>query len=372
MRRNITYLLTTAVAAALLGAASAQTGWTCPEGFAGQTLSVYNWSTYIAEDTIANFEEACGVRVIYDTYATDDDMLVRLRQGNPGFDVVVPSDVVATLMIAEGLLEPLDHSRIPNLANVDPTFLDLPFDPGNRYTVPYQWGTTGIGYNAVKIAERMPNAPTDSLKLLFDPEVVKRFADCGVTVLDDAAELFPAALKYLGLDPDSKQAADLEKAEAALMAIRPYIRKFHSSQYIEDLANGDVCLAFGWSGDIVQAKARAEEAKNGVQVVYKIPREGAQMWFDSFAIPKDAPHPAEAHAFIDYMMRPDVIARCTNAVSYPNGNKDADALVDPAIKQDPEIYPPAERIETLFTISPYTQRQQTQLNRMWTRIKAGR
>jgi putrescine transport system substrate-binding protein len=339
-----------------------------------KVVHVYNWSDYIDQAVLADFTKETGIKVVYDTYDSNEVLETKLMAGRTGYDVVAPTSYALARQIQAGVHQKLDKAKLPNLKHMSPVIMQrlARYDPGNEHAVVYMWGTTGIGYNAAKIAERMPNAPTDSLKLLFDPEVVKRFADCGVTVLDDAAELFPAALKYLGLDPDSKQAADLEKAEAALMAIRPYIRKFHSSQYIEDLANGDVCLAFGWSGDIVQAKARAEEAKNGVQVVYKIPREGAQMWFDSFAIPKDAPHPAEAHAFIDYMMRPDVIARCTNAVSYPNGNKDADALVDPAIKQDPEIYPPAERIETLFTISPYTQRQQTQLNRMWTRIKAGR
>ncbi|WP_119420496.1 polyamine ABC transporter substrate-binding protein [Desertibaculum subflavum] len=338
-----------------------------------KVVHVYNWSDYIDKDVLADFTKETGIKVVYDTYDSNEVLETKLMAGKTGYDVVAPTSYALARQIQAGVHRKLDKAKLPNLKHMSPVIAErmARYDPGNAHAVVYMWGTTGIGYNAKKIAERMPDAPTGSLRMLFDPNVVKRFADCGVNVLDDAAELFPAALKYLGLDPDSKQMADLEKAEKALMAIRPYIRKFHSSQYIEDLANGDTCLAFGWSGDILQAKARAAEAKSGVEIVYKIPREGAQMWFDSFAIPADAPHPDAAHAFIDYMMRPEVIARCTNAVSYPNGNKDADRFVEAAIKQDPEIYPPPARIATLFTISPYAQRQQTQLNRMWTRIKAG-
>jgi putrescine transport system substrate-binding protein len=338
-----------------------------------KVVHVYNWSDYIDKDVLADFTKETGIKVVYDTYDSNEVLETKLMAGKTGYDVVAPTSYALARQIQAGVHQKLDKAKLPNLKHMSPVIMQrmTRYDPGNEHAVVYMWGTTGIGYNAKKIAERMKDAPTGSLRMLFDPNVVKRFADCGVNVLDDAAELFPAALKYLGLDPDSKKMEDLEKAEKVLLAIRPYIRKFHSSQYIEDLANGDTCLAFGWSGDIVQAKGRAEEAKKGVEVVYKIPREGAQMWFDSFVIPKDAPHPAEAHAFINYMMRPEVIARSTNAVSYPNGNKDADPLVKAEIKEDQEIYPPPERLKTLYTISPYAQRQQTQLNRMWTRIKAG-
>jgi putrescine transport system substrate-binding protein len=345
-----------------------------PAAAQDKVVNVYNWSDYIDRAVLEDFTRETGIKVVYDTYDSNEVLETKLMAGRTGYDIVVPTSYALARQIQAGVHGKLDKAKLPNLKHASPVIANrmTRYDPGNAHAVVYMWGTTGIGYNAARIAERMKDAPTDSLRMIFDPAVVQRFADCGVNLLDDPAELFPAALKYLGLDPDSKKAEDLERAEAALLAIRPFIRKFHSSQYIEDLANGDTCLAFGWSGDIVQAKGRAEEAKKGVEVVYKIPTEGAQMWFDSFAIPKDAPHPDAAHAFIDFMLRPDIIARCTNAVSYPNGNQDADGLVKDEIKQDANIYPPQSRLDALYTISPYTQRQQTQVNRMWTRIKAGK
>lgn len=339
-----------------------------------KVVNVYNWTDYIDPTVLADFTKETGIKVVYDTYDSNEVLETKLMAGKTGYDVVVPTSYALARQLQAGVYRKLDKAKLTNLKHASPAIQQrmTRYDPGNEHAVVYMWGTTGIGYNEKKIEERMKNAPTGSLRMIFDPNVVKHFADCGVNVLDDPADLFSAALKYLGLDPDSKKVEDLQKAEAALMAIRPYIRKFHSSQYIEDLANGDTCLAFGFSGDIVQAKTRAEEAKKGVEVVYKIPREGAQMWFDSFVMPKDAPHPDAAHAFINFMLRPDIAARCTNAIAYPNGNKDADKLVKAEIKEDAEIYPPAERLKTLYTISPFPQRLQTQLNRMWTRVKDGK
>jgi putrescine transport system substrate-binding protein len=266
---------------------------------------------------------------------------------------------------------PLDKAKLPNLSHLSPDIAARmqKFDPGNNYAVVYMWGTSGIGYNADKIKARMADAPVDSLRMIFDPAVVSKFADCGVYLLDAPDELVPAALKYIGEDPDAKDPATLEKAEAVLMRVRPYISKFHSSQYIDDLANGDICLAYGWSGDVVQAKKRAEESKIGVHIAYRVPREGAQMWFDSFAMPKDAPHPDAALAFINYMLRPEVIAKASNFVFYPNANRDADALVKPEVKSDPDIYPPAAILPKLYTISPFDQTSQRVLTRIWTQVK---
>ena len=357
---------------ALLGGAFVDQGATgVPAQAADRTVNIYNWSDYIDESILKDFERDTGIKPVYDTYDSNDVLETKLLAGKTGYDVVVPTSSFLAREIKAGALVPLDKTKLPNLSHASPVIQTRmqKFDPGNRYAVVYMWGTSGIGYNAKKIAERLPNAPVDSLKMIFDPAVVAKFADCGVYVLDAPDELVPAALKYIGEEPDSKDPKVLEKASAVLMKVRPFIRKFHSSQYIEDLASGDICLAYGWSGDVVQAQKRAIDAKNGVDVQYRIPREGAQMWFDSFTMPKGAPHPAEAMAFINYMLKPDIIARATNFVFYPNGNKDADALVDKAVKSDPNIYPPDAMLAKLYTIAPYDQASQRVLTRIWTRVK---
>jgi len=349
--------------ALLLGAGAAQA--------ADKVVNVYNWSDYIDESILRDFERETGIKVVYDTYDSNDILETKLLAGKTGYDVVVPTSGFLAREIRAGVLRPLDKSKLPNLVHFSPTIAERmqKFDPGNKYAVVYMWGTSGIGYNVDKIARRMADAPVDSLRMIFDPAVVAKFADCGVYVLDAADELVPAALKYIGENPDSKDPAVLEKAKAVLLKVRPYIRKFHSSEYIEALANGDICLAYGWSGDVVQAKKRAEEAKNGVHVEYRVPREGAQMWFDSFAMPKDAPHPEAGLAFIDYMLRPEVIAKASDYVFYPNANKDADALVKAAVKSDPDVYPPAAVLPRLYTISPFDQAAQRVLTRIWTQVK---
>jgi putrescine transport system substrate-binding protein len=245
------------------------------------------------------------------------------------------------------------------------------YDPGNEYAVNYMWGTTGVGYNVAKIAERMPDAPVDSWAMIFDPAVVAKFADCGVTVLDTPEELIPAALNYLGLNPDSKEQADIEKAGELLMSVRPYINRFHSSDYIDALANGDICLAVGYSGDIFMAKNRALDADAGVDIEYVIPKEGAAMWFDSFIIPADAPHPEEAYAFIEFMLDPEVAASNSNYVFYANGNKDSQDFLGEDIIGDPAIYPGSETLEKLYTTTPYDARIQRIVTRVWTSVKSG-
>ncbi len=353
MLRRTTLLLTAAVLAFLSGTALAQAGWTCPEGFAGQTLSVYNWSTYIAEDTIANFEELCDVRVIYDTYPTDDDMLVRLRQGNPGFDVVVPSDVVATLMISEGLLEELDHANIPNLANVDDTFLDLPFDPGNAYTVPYQWGTTGIGYNTERVDE------VTSWSDLFAH-------DGPVAWLADTTQMLGVALILTGHDPNSSDPAELEEAKQFLIDNGQNVVYIAGDDGQEMLARGEVDMVIEYSGDIFQVMDECECDT----YAYVIPAEGANFWVDSLAIPGGAPNKALAEAFIDYILDPQVGADISNYTAYGTPNRAAleMGLIDEELAEDPGIYPSAETQERLF-FAVQDEEREALLNEAWDEIR---
>ena len=339
-----------------------------------QTVNVFNWSDYIAEDTLANFTAATGIAVNYDVYDSNDTLEARMLAGSSGFDVVVPTGNYLQRQIAAGVYQPLNRDLLPNLVNMDPALMELAaaFDPGNEHGVVYLWGTTGIGYNVEAVAERMgADYVVNSWELLFNPEYAARFADCGIAVLDDHTEIIPPMLRYLGRPPVTTDEADFEAAVVALEAIRPHIRYFHSSQYISDLANGEICLAIGWSGDVLQAASRAEEAGNGVQVAYAIPSEGVNMWFDMLAIPADAPNPEAAHAFINYMMDPQVAANNTNYVAYPNGNAASSPMVDPAVLNDPTIYPSDETKASSWTLRPYDSRTDRIVTRLWTRLRTG-
>jgi len=336
-----------------------------------KVVNVYNWSDYIDETILEDFTKETGIKVVYDVYDSNEILETKLLSGGTGYDVVVPS--AAPFMVRQiqaGALQKLDKSKLPNLTHVWDQIAERvsKYDPGNEYSVNYMWGTTGIGYNVDKIAERMEDAPTDSWDMIFDPDVVSKFADCGVYMLDAPAEMIPAALNYLGLDPNSKDPDDIAKAGEALKAIRPYIQKFHSSAYIDSLANGDICLAVGWSGDVFQA---IDAAADGVNVKYVIPKQGAQMWFDQMAIPVDAPHPDNAHTFINYMLQPEVVAKASNYVFYANGNKDAVEFIDAEVKDDPAIYPPDDVMEKLFTVDSYDPKTQRIITRTWTSVKTG-
>jgi len=338
-----------------------------------KVVNVFNWSDYIDKAVIADFERESGIKVRYDTFDSNDLLQTKLLAGKTGYDVVVPTSTFLANQIAAGALRKLDKAKLPNLKNLDPELMArlARLDPGNQHAVIYLWGTTGIGLNRDKIKTRMANPPSNSLAMVFDPAVVAKFADCGVSLLDAPDEVIPATLKFLGLNPDSKAPADLAKAEAQLMKIRPHIRKFHSSQYINDLANGDGCLAFGWSGDVLQAKQRAIEAKNKVVVQYLLPKEGALQWFDTLAIPADAPNVDNAHAFINFLLRPEVIARVTNEVKYPNANPASLAKVSKEAREDSDVFPPPTVVKQLYTITPPTQAEQRAMSRIWTEIKAG-
>jgi putrescine transport system substrate-binding protein len=338
-------------------------------------LHVYNWSDYIAPDTIANFTKETGIAVTYDVYDGNEVLEAKLLAGRSGYDVVVPS--VSPFMAREitaGAFRELDKAKLPNLKNLDPQMLALAAaaDPGNTYGVPYLWSVTGIGYNAALVAKALGvDGPRKTLALLFDPANARRLGDCGISLLDTPQEVFPAALAYLGLDPKSHDLADLAKATALLEKIQPYVRKFHSSQYINDLANGDICIALGYSGDVIQARNRAREAQNGVKIDFRVPREGAQFSIDMLGIPKDAPHPDNALAFINYILRPEVIAAISDAVSYPNPNLAATALVRPEIRDDPAIYPP-DAVKQLFYVDlPAPRDYERARTRAWNQVKAG-
>jgi putrescine transport system substrate-binding protein len=338
-------------------------------------LHVYNWSDYIAPDTIPNFTKETGIAVTYDVYDGNEVLEAKLLAGQSGYDVVVPSaSPFMAREITAGAFRELDKSKLPNLKDLDPQMLALAAeaDPGNKYGVPYLWSVTGIGYNKALVEKALgAEGARDTLALLFDPANAKKLSDCGISLLDTPQEVFPAALAYLGLNPKSHDLGDLEKATKLLEQIRPYVRKFHSSQYINDLANGDICIALGYSGDVIQARNRAAESKNGVKIDFRVPKEGAQFSIDMLGIPKDAPHPDNALKFIDYILRPEVIAAISDAVSYPNPNLAATPLVKVDIRDDPGIYPPPEVRKLFYIDLPAPRDYERARTRAWNRVKAG-
>ena len=339
-----------------------------------KVLNVYNWSDYIEASVIEGFTKETGIKVQYDVFDSNEMLETKLLAGNTGYDIVVPSASFLYRQLKAGVHQKLDKSQLPNLANVDPDIAKRleAFDPGNEYSVNYMWGTSGVGYNVKKIAERMKDAPVDSFAMFYDPKVVAKFADCGVSILDAPSEVLGTVLIYLGKDANSEKPEDLAAAEAVLKAVRPYIKNFHSSAYIEQLANGEICLALGWSGDVLQAKTRAVDAKNGVEIDYRIPKEGAVMFFDQMAIPKDAKHPKNAHIFINYLLRPEIAARNSTYISFANANKAATPLVDAAVTGNPNVYPPAELMSKLVPDMPESPEFSRLLNRSWTTVKTGK
>lgn len=342
---------------------------------AQETLNVYNWSDYIAEDTIANFEEQTGIRVNYDVYDSNSVVEAKLLAGSSGYDVVVPTAVpYLARQIEAGVYMPLDRSKIPNWGKQDPDLLKPVgerADPGNEHAAIYMWGTNGFGYNVKAVEERIPDAPVDSYAMLFEPEILEKLADCGVAFLDEASEVFPVLLHYLGYEPYDEDPDALAAAEERMMELRPHIRYFHSSQYINDLANGEICLAYGWSGDVFQARDRAEEAGQGVEIAYTIPKEGTILWYDMLAIPADAPNPDAAHAFINYLLEPEVIAEITNYVVYANAVPESLEFVDPEIAEDPAVFPNEEVMAQMYSAEIISPRHERLRTRAWTRVRTG-
>ncbi len=338
-----------------------------------KVLFVYNWSDYIGEETVAGFEAKTGIKVTYDVYDSNEVLETKLLSGNTGYDVVVPSNTFLERQIKAGVFRKLDNSQLPNLVNMNPEISKVVAqqDPGNDHAIVYLWGTTGLGYNPALVKAALGTDEIEGWEAVFEPENAAKLAKCGITMLDSATDVFESALIYLGRDPNSETADDLAAAEALLTKVRPYVRYFHASQYINDLATGEVCISLGWSGDMVQARDRAAEAESPVDIAYVIPKQGAMIWFDMLAIPGDAPHPGNAHAFLNYLMEPEVIAGVSNYVAFANGNAAALPLVDEEIRNDPSIYPTAEVMQKLHPDIVESQEFSRNLNRAWTRVRTG-
>jgi putrescine transport system substrate-binding protein len=340
-----------------------------------RTVNFYNWSNYMAPGVLEEFTKETGIKVVYDTFDANETLETRLLAGKSGYDLVVPTAYFLQRQIKANVFQKLDRSRLPNLSNAWSFVLKqlATYDPGNQYAANYMWGTTGIGYN-VKMVQKIlgPEAKIDSWDIVFKPESLAKFKDCGIHMLDSADDIFPAALSYLGLDPNSTKQADLENAANLLLKIRPYVRKFHSSEYLSALATGEICMVVGWSGDIMQARSRAAEAKNDIEIGYAIPKEGAQMFFDNLAIPADARNVSEAYELINYLYRPEVAAKNSNFLSYANGNLESQKLVDPKILNDKNIYPDEAMLKKLFVITARDPATQRVINRLWTKVKTGR
>lgn len=341
---------------------------------AAEEVRVYNWSDYIDEELLTKFEEETGIDLIYDVFDSNEVLETKMLAGSSGYDVVVPTGTFLQRQISAGVFQPLDMAQLPNAANLWDVIEErtAQYDPDNAYSINYMWGTTGLGVNVGKVTEILgADAPIDSLSLVFDPANMEKLAACGVHFLDAPTELIPAALKYLGEDPNSQDADVIARAEEVLLPVRPYIQKFHSSEYINALANGDICVAFGWSGDILQARDRAAEADNGVEIAYNAPKEGALMWFDQMAIPADAPNPEAAHTFLNFILDAQNMAAASNYVYYANGNKASQEFLVEDVIGDPAIYPDEATLENLYTVSPYDAGLQRTVTRLWTKVKSG-
>jgi putrescine transport system substrate-binding protein len=338
-------------------------------------VNVYNWSDYVEPTVLDAFTRETGIRVRYDTFDSNDTLETKLLAGKSGYDVVVPTAYFLERQIKAGVFQKLDKAKLPHLGAAWPAIAKhlAAYDPGNQYAVNYMWGTVGIGYNVKKAREILgTGSRIDSWDIVFAPGALAKFKDCGVHMLDSSDDILPAALHFLGRDPNSTDPGVLERAADLVAKVRPAVRKFHSSEYLNALASGEICLVVGWSGDVKQAQKRAAEAGNGVEIGYAIPKEGAQMFFDNLAIPKDSRNAAEAHAFIDYLLRPEVAAKNTNLLSYANGNLASQSLIDPAILNDRTIYPDEATMARLYTINAHDAKTTRLMNRLWTKIKTGR
>ncbi len=343
----------------------------------GKVLNLYIWSDYLAADTLSNFEKQTGIKVhaaYFDAYFdTNETLETKLLAGSSGYDVVVPTASYFERQIKAGVYLTLDKSKLPNLKNMDPQLMSKValHDPGNAHGIIYTWGTNGIGYNEKMVKELLPDAPLDSWRLVFDPAVASKVAKCGISVLDSPAEVMRGVYSYLGKDPNSQSPDDLVRGEAVLTKIRPYIRNINSSEYIEALANGDLCIAVGYNGDVMQARDRAHDANKGIEIKYFVPKEGSILWFDMLAIPKDAPDPDSAYAYLNYIMTPQVIADISNFKRYANANAASQPLVLPSVRDDPGIYPPPEQRQKLAVQLADSADQTRAITRIWQKFKTG-
>ncbi|MGH8033751.1 MAG: polyamine ABC transporter substrate-binding protein [Lysobacterales bacterium] len=338
-----------------------------------KVLNIYNWADYIAPDTIANFEREFGIEVNYDLYDATAVAEAKLLAGSTGYDLVLQALRYSARIIPIGVFQPLDKTQLPLWVNLDPWVLGVMArsDPGNTFAAPYMWGTTGFMYNIDMVLERMPDAPVDSAAMLFDPAVAARFADCGITWLDEASTVIPLVMLYLGHDPHSMDPGQLAEAEAQLKSVRPYIRYINSAMGLNDMGNREICISMAWSGDYTQAQNRADEVGAKVRLGYTVPREGTVLWFDSLLIPADAPHPGNAHLFLDYLMRPEVIAPISEYTGYANANLASVPLLDPGFANDPAAYPPMAARSGWQAGRLYDPKRERVRSRIWSRVKAG-
>lgn len=364
MRRNPFHFtaLTGALVVSTVGAVQAE------------ELRILNWSDYIDESIIQQFESETGIDVTYDVFDSNEVLETRLLAGQSGYDIVVPTADFLSRQIQAGVFQPLNKDELSNLGNVWPAIAERleVYDPDNTYSINYMWGTTGIGLNVDMVAERLgEDFAYDTWDLVFDPEIAGQLQDCGIYWLDAPTEMIPAALNYLGYDPDSRDPDQIGEATELMVSLRDTVQRFHNSENINALANGDICVAIGWSGDMLIARDRAAEAENGVNVDYTIPREGALMWFDQMAIPADAPNPEAAHQFLNFILQPEPIAAATNYVFYANGNLASQEFVLEEILEDPAIYPDEGTTASLYTLPAYDPRTQRIVTRSWTTVKTG-
>jgi putrescine transport system substrate-binding protein len=338
-----------------------------------KVLNLYIWNDYLADDTIANFEKETGIKVSVSNYGSNEELDAKLAPGASGYDVVVPSASFFGRQIKAGYYRKLDRSLLPNFDNLDPEIKRklAENDPGNEHAVLHMWGVTGIGYNVAKVKAAMKDAPVDSWRLVMDPAVAKNLQKCGIAILDSASEMFKMTLAYMGRSPNAQEPADLNAAADTMQKFRPFIRYIDTQRMIGDLANGEICVAVGYSGDMLQAHDRAIENKTGADIAFVIPKEGTIEWFDAYTIPKDAPHPNNAHAFINYMLQPRVIAAVTNKVKYANGVTDAAQFVDKEVLQNPGIYPPADVRQRLVTDQASLDQTRATMTRLWTKFNTG-
>ena len=337
-------------------------------------VRVYNWSDYIDESLLSKFEEETGLDLIYDVFDSNELLETKMLAGGSGYDVVVPTGTFLQRQISAGAFQKLDQSKLPNLPNMWEVIAErtAKYDPDNAFSINYMWGTTGLGVNVPKVQEILgPDAPVSSWDLIFKPENAEALSACGIYMLDAPSEIIPGVLNYLGENPDSHDPEVIARAEEVLLPVRPFIKKFHSSEYINALANGDICVAVGWSGDVLQARDRAAEAGNGIEIAYFAPDEGAQMWFDQMAIPVDAPNPEGAHVFLDFIMNAQNMAAASNYVYYANGNLASQAFLAEDVIGDTAIYPDEAALANTFTTTPYPPRVQRTVTRLWTKIKSG-
>lgn len=362
-----------ALAAVAAAASCAERPADAPAQAEEKVLHVYNWVDYVGPTTIADFEARTGIRIAYDTYDSNELLETKMLTGRSGYDVVFPSAVPLARQVAAGAIGNLDKSKLRNLGNLDPVVMERIAlnDPGNAHAIPYMWGTAGLGYNPAKVAKALGTDRIDSWGAIFDPAVAAKLAKCGIAMMDVPEDTFMVARIFLGLDPNSERPEDLAAAEALIARVRPHIRYFNTSQLVNDLASGEVCVAFSWNGYVTQARDRGAAAASPVEIAYAIPKEGSFIWFDTAAIPADAPHPGNAHAFLDYLMEPRVIAEVSNRIGYANGNRASLPFLEARIRDDPAIYPPDDIKLKLHPDTPESPAYKREASRAWTRIKTG-